>query len=101
WIDQLATGRNAGRGLLLTGNHAAGGNREADRRVPKLAVPFQPPLNLLNRPSLTLFNLAYRQSRLRGPATRTTSYRGFFFPLDGVRDWNRLYGPRGLYQHQS
>ncbi|MBE7185222.1 MAG: FAD-binding oxidoreductase [Methylobacterium mesophilicum] len=98
WVDQLATGRARGRGLLLTGNHA---ERVAGGRLPRqLAVPFQPPLTLLNRPALRAFNFAYRTGRGRS-GQRTVPYRSFFFPLDAVRDWNRLYGPRGLFQHQS
>jgi len=98
WVDQLAAGRNAGRGLLLTGNHA--GDKSPPRSGRALAVPFQPPVNVLNRPFLKAFNLAYRTAKSISRAKRS-GYRGFFFPLDGVRDWNRLYGPRGLHQHQS
>ncbi|QPC88116.1 FAD-binding protein [Mesorhizobium sp. NBSH29] len=98
WIDQLATGLHAGRGLLLTGNHADAG--DARHRTTRLGVPFQPPINILNRPFLKTFNAAYRWSKGR-TREKTSDYGGFFFPLDGVRDWNRLYGPRGLYQHQS
>ena len=100
WIDQLAGGKNAGRGLLLAGNHAQFGARTADRAPAKLSVPFQPPVTVLNRPFLRLFNSAYRWRRGRAGES-LSSYRTFFFPLDGVRDWNRLYGPNGLYQHQS
>ncbi|MDP3897501.1 MAG: FAD-binding oxidoreductase [Mesorhizobium sp.] len=101
WIDQLAGASKAGRGLLLTGNHAAAGAAAKDATPSRLGVPFQPPVNLLNRPFLKLFNLAYRTAKGRRTCVSTTGYRGFFFPLDGVGNWNRLYGPKGLYQHQS
>jgi FAD/FMN-containing dehydrogenase len=101
WVDQLASGRNAGRGLLMTGNHVRHGARSAGKAGSRLAVPLQPPVNMLGTPFLKLFNLAYRSSKGAPRRPRPVPYRGFFFPLDGVRDWNRLYGPRGLYQHQS
>ncbi|MER8572588.1 FAD-binding oxidoreductase [Mesorhizobium sp. M1338] len=101
WIDQLAGGRNSGRGLLLSGNHAEHGSHTASRAGGKLSVPVQLPFNVLNRPFLTAFSAAYRWKKGRSTAPRQTGYQGFFFPLDGVRDWNRLYGPKGLFQHQS
>lgn len=100
WIDQLAGGKSAGRGLLLAGNHAPHGAHSAGRGQARLSVPFQPPVTLLNRPFLKLFNAAYGWRRGR-VATGTAGYRKFFFPLDGVAGWNRLYGPNGLFQHQS
>jgi len=99
WIDQLAGGR--GRGLLFSGNHAEHGSHAAWHAGGRLAVPLQPPFNVLNRPFLTAFNAAYRWKKGRSAAPRQVGYQGFFFPLDGLSDWNRLYGPKGLYQHQS
>lgn len=101
WIDQLAGGRHSGRGLLFTGNHAENGSRSVSRPGSRLSVPFQPPFNMLNKPFLKAFNAVYRWKKGRNAAPRPVGYQGFFFPLDGVRDWNRLYGPRGLFQHQS
>ncbi|TPL97548.1 FAD-binding oxidoreductase [Mesorhizobium sp. B2-3-10] len=101
WIDQLAGGRNSGRGLLFTGYHAEHGSHAAARASAKLSVPLQPPFNVLSRPFLTAFNAAYRWKKGQAKAPRKVEYQGFFFPLDGVRDWNRLYGPKGLFQHQS
>ncbi len=101
WIDQLAGGRGSGRGLLFTGNHAEHGSHAASIPASRLSVPVQPPFNVLNRPFLTAFNAAYRWKKGRISTCRQTGYQGFFFPLDSVRDWNRLYGPRGLFQHQS
>ncbi|MGB3502297.1 MAG: FAD-binding oxidoreductase [Mesorhizobium sp.] len=98
WVDQLASGRGAGRGLLLTGNHAEGPSMEVGRA--RLGVPFQPPVNVLNRPFLTAFNFAYRTAKSARRQKRS-SFSSFFFPLDGVSNWNRLYGPAGLHQHQS
>ncbi|TDH39265.1 FAD-binding oxidoreductase [Pseudohoeflea suaedae] len=100
WIDQLATGKSTGRGVLMAGNHAEAGDRvSASRR--HLSVPFQPPVNLLNRLTLKAFNALYYG---RAPQQETRSlvgWRGYFHPLDAIGEWNRLYGPKGLYQHQS
>ncbi|MDX8501103.1 FAD-binding oxidoreductase [Mesorhizobium sp. VK4C] len=101
WIDQLAGGRARGRGLLFTGNHAEHGSHTASQAGGRLSVAVQPPFNVLNRPFLTVFNAAYRWKKGRSSDLRQAGYQGFFFPLDGVRDWNRLYGPHGLFQHQS
>lgn len=100
WLDQLAGGARAGRGILFAGNHAESGGRAVEPAAPRLAVPFQPPVTVLNRPFLRLFNAAYRFAKRRAGGG-SSSYRSFFFPLDGVGGWNRLYGPRGLFQHQS
>lgn len=101
WVDQLAGGREVGRGLLFTGNHAEYGSRVASRPGGRLSVPLQPPFNVLNGPFLTAFKAAYRWKKGHSRAPKQVGYQGFFFPLDGVRDWNRLYGPKGLFQHQS
>ncbi|MFA6154421.1 FAD-dependent oxidoreductase [Mesorhizobium sp.] len=101
WIDQLASGPNSGRGLLFTGNHAEHGSHAASGAGGTLSVPFQPAFNVLNRPFLTAFNAIYRWKKGRSTGPRQVGYQGFFFPLDGVHDWNRLYGPKGLFQHQS
>lgn len=100
WIDQLTAGARAGRGLLMTANHAEDGDFQPAGPA-RLAVPLQPPLGLLNKASLSLFNLAYAWAKSRKDGPVRSSYAGYFFPLDGVRDWNRLYGPAGLLQHQS
>ena len=99
WIDQLAPHRREGRGILFAGSLAEGAHASAGHGR-TLGVPFQPPMNVLNRPFLKLFNLAYRLAKGRA-GERRSGWGSFFFPLDGVRDWNRLYGPKGLYQHQS
>lgn len=99
WIDCLAGAR--GRGLFMRGNHALASAGTSAGPPPRgRAMPFVPPVSLVNGLSLRVFNFAYyHSSRLR--AGRTVShYRPFFYPLDNVADWNRMYGPRGFFQHQ-
>lgn len=99
WIDQSAGGAAAGRGLLFTGNHVEGPFVPHGRAI--LGVPFTPPVSALNGLSVRVFNTLYRFAKGRDPRVKTTHYNPFFYPLDGVANWNRLYGPRGLHQHQS
>ena len=102
WIDQLARGRQFGRGLLLGGDHLEGGaQRKAIDSKPKLNVPFTPPVNLLNRLTLKAFNELYFRKERTGERRRSVSWQSYFYPLDAIGHWNRLYGPRGLFQHQS
>ena len=101
WVDQLSSGRSAGRGVLLTGNHANNGNFEATTEESRLGVPFDLPISALNYPSLKLFNAAYYHLKGRKQKPHLSNYQTFFYPLDQVSNWNRLYGKAGLYQHQS
>ncbi|MBP1856608.1 FAD-binding oxidoreductase [Rhizobium herbae] len=102
WIDQLATGKRAGRGVLLAGDHADASCEFPDMpRSMKLSVPFSPPFDLLNTVTLKAFNEFYFRKEKRGETVTTVKWPGYFHPLDAIGHWNRLYGPRGLYQHQS
>lgn len=101
WIDQLAGGRNLGRGVLMAGDHADDGGVVLPPAPPRLSVPFSPPVNLLNRLTLTAFNEAYFRKAPASPKESLVPWRSYFYPLDAIAGWNRLYGPRGLYQHQS
>ncbi|MFD1200091.1 FAD-binding protein [Brucella gallinifaecis] len=101
WVDQLARGRSEGRGVLITGNHAINGNRSASSGTARLGVPFDLPFSMLNKLSLTAFNTLYFHGKRRRQEAHLTGFSSFFYPLDGLRNWNRFYGPSGLYQHQS
>lgn len=101
WIDSLATGRSFGRGHLICGDHEEQGSRSGDAAEPRLSVPFTPAVSPLRGLALRAFNELYFRRAPKGRSERTVDFRSFFYPLDGVAHWNRLYGPGGLLQHQS
>jgi len=100
WIDSLASGKNLGKGVMMMGRHAHSPN-VADYDHTPYSVPFTPPFPVISGPALKLFNLAYYHRNASQTANQLTSPNAFFFPLDALENWNKLYGPRGLYQHQS
>jgi len=97
WIDCVAPAGERGRGIYGAANHTEGATdigTPAPRRV-----RVDPPVSLVGPLSLRLFNAAYFRQRLPdGP--RRVHYRPFFYPLDGVEEWNRMYGPQGFFQFQ-
>ena len=109
WIDCIAGGRRLGRSVLMRGDHAGAAEVPANGRPPTtpayapgrmVAAPPVAPSGLLSRPALRAFNEAYFRHAPRMERGRLEPLHAFFHPLDGVRGWNRLYGPRGLLQYQ-
>jgi FAD/FMN-containing dehydrogenase len=105
WVDGLARGRNLGRGVLIKGRWAAADEAPADlpARSPadaSIAVPFDLPGWVLGPWSVRAFDeIYYRLHRWR-PRRGLVHPDGFFYPLDALLHWNRLYGAQGLVQHQ-
>lgn len=99
WIDCLARGKRLGRGLYMAGNHAQGDGRTItviDK--PGLSMHMDAPGFVLNRFSVSAFNaLYYRKPR---KAVSKIHYGGYFYPLDKIAHWNRMYGKRGFFQYQ-
>ncbi|HEX7036342.1 MAG TPA: FAD-binding oxidoreductase [Pseudomonadales bacterium] len=100
WIDCLARGRALGRGLFMRGNHVRGAPGAVRHRRLQPAVPVTPPFSLVNDWTLKPLNALYYHRQRRERRQRIDHYEPFFYPLDGVRQWNRLYGPRGFLQYQ-
>ena len=99
WIDCVATGRHLGRGVLTVGEHATEGGL-VPHRPPRLALPFEPPFEAVNRLSIRAFNALVYHKELRAVKRSRVHYAPFFYPLDIARDWNRLYGRAGFTQYQ-
>ena len=99
WVDCLAGKGERGRGVYFAGEHAPDRTGEPAYRTRDLCIPFDPPMSLVNPLSLRLFNFAYYRRSYPGRA-RLTHYRQFFYPLDRIRDWNRMYGRAGFFQYQ-
>jgi decaprenylphospho-beta-D-ribofuranose 2-oxidase len=102
WIDCLSRGRNLGRGILLRGRWAE--KDEAPKRPPppkgRLKVPFDFPSWALGRLSARAFNALYYWKHLPKQRAGLAHPESFFFPLDVLREWNRVYGRRGFTQYQ-
>ena len=99
WIDCLARGSKLGRSLLMLGEHADDGPLALSPRR-TLAVPFDAPAGLLNRATMQTFNALYYSRAQGGTHTRRVGLEPYFYPLDALADWNRLYGRAGFVQYQ-
>lgn len=105
WIDCAKKGRCRGRGIIMLGNHTNAGAIDARPRwrlhpatSRKLPVPM--PGWTLNRLAVRTFNTLYRRRHWRRRTHRIIHYDPFFYPLDGLSNWNLLYGRRGFLQYQ-
>ena len=107
WIDCLSRGRRLGRSVVMLGNDAERdglppsirGNPLRPRGRLSLSVPFSPPINLIRPFSARVFNAGYYASHPTGRSL--ADHEAFFYPLDNVAHWNRLYGRRGFIQYQA
>ncbi|EGH23522.1 FAD linked oxidase [Pseudomonas amygdali pv. mori str. 301020] len=99
WIDCLARGSNSGRGVYIVGDHARYGSLTVD--APKrLSIPFIAPLSLVNHLSLRAFNSIYWHAHPQQAKAHRSACEAFFYPLDRIQHWNRLYGRKGFQQYQ-
>ncbi len=99
WIDCSAAGQRLGRGLLSRGNWIDRGGFEP-HRDPGRSMPTDRLDGLLNPFTLRAFNSGYYANGRFRAGQRISHYAPFLYPLDSIRDWNRLYGRRGFYQYQ-
>jgi L-gulonolactone oxidase len=101
WIDCLARGAALGRGLFTTANHAADNGLVARERSKGPTFPVDLPGFALNRLSIGAFNALYYGIGRMNAGRRRQTFGPFFYPLDRIGRWNRMYGKRGMYQFQS
>ena len=99
WIDCLAKGDNLGRGLLMVGEWAENSPPHLPSSPP-FSLPFDVPGIFLNKFSLRVFNHLYYRRVSHATTERVIPLLNFFYPLDAVLHWNRLYGPQGFTQYQ-
>ncbi|MDP3759051.1 MAG: FAD-binding oxidoreductase [Ramlibacter sp.] len=97
WIDCVARGFGLGRSVLMLGEHAVEGSLEPAKSV-GAQVPLDMPAWLLNRATARAFNALY--FRRATDRRRQVALDRFFFPLDALSHWNRLYGAPGFVQYQ-
>lgn len=108
WIDCLASGARLGRSVVMTGEHVRAvdlphKNRGRPFRTPakrRFAVPFDAPAVALNRFSVGAFNALYWKRASRAPRKALVDWDSYFYPLDAILGWNRIYGRRGFLQFQ-
>lgn len=102
WIDCLASGKNLGRGIFMRGNHNNSKYRSSlpvNRKLP-VNVFLDAPSQLLNTFTMQSFNTTYYYIHYKKIARKLTTYDSFFYPLDMIKNWNKLYGKSGFLQYQ-
>lgn len=99
WLDCVSTGKDFGRGIFMRGNHSEFGDLKASP-PPALAIPLDAPSFALNKFSVMAFNTLYYAKQRERLVKKFLPYGPFFYPLDAVKHWNRIYGKRGFFQFQ-
>ncbi len=100
WVDCVSTGKNFARGIFMLGDHSKVPSELKTTPKPKLVFPFNAPGFALNRASVSLFNTLFFHKQMKSHVKMLQDYEPFFYPLDKVLHWNRMYGKRGLLQFQ-
>jgi len=99
WVDCQSSGAAIGRGIFMAGDHAADGPLAVNRRK-KFTVPFTLPVPVFNPLTLRAFNALYYHHQMRREVRSKTGYDAYFYPLDSLLAWNRIYGRQGFQQYQ-
>ena len=107
WSDCLAKGKNLGKSILMTGEHAKVDDLPAKEQQNPLKVfkpsrknmPFFWPSRMLNAWSVAAFNKLYYWKN-KGAGKNIVPYEPYFYPLDAIKNWNRMYGKNGFVQYQ-
>lgn len=109
WIDCLAKGDALGRSIMMRGEHAQEMELLHQKRKARpleakrgltLNVPIRLPNFALNHWTMQAFNFAYYNKCRPGTHRNIVDYNSFFYPLDAISNWNRIYGKRGFTQYQ-
>jgi decaprenylphospho-beta-D-ribofuranose 2-oxidase len=108
WVDCISGGESMGRGIFMRGRHAGADataskdliTQATEKLSSVLSVPFDGPSWLMNNWTMRAFNETYYRKHSKGMKSTVCHYEPFFFPLDFVRNWNRIYGSRGMLQYQ-
>jgi FAD/FMN-containing dehydrogenase len=97
WVDTLS--KSSGRGLFIRANptHTGSGKKPKKRTF---TIPFVPPVSLVNTLTLLPLNAAHYYMNKWRPSRTIQHYEPFFYPLDNIDKWNRLYGSKGFFQYQ-
>jgi len=99
WIDCITGGPSLGRSLLMTGDHTTEGPLTLNTKA-RIGLPLDMPSILLNRYSIQAFNTLYYNRITKDAVQSHVHYEPFFYPLDSINDWNRMYGKNGFTQYQ-
>lgn len=108
WIDCLQKGKNIGRSILMRGEHALRAELPVTlqkeplrlKKKPMPTVPFYFPGFVLNNLTVKIFNWLYFGRQRAKEVKNFVDYESFFYPLDVVNDWNKIYGKDGFIQYQ-
>lgn len=105
WLDSIKCGRHMGRGVAMFGHHASASELPENYRNPagpakEKNIPFDFPGWALNTGSISMFNSCFYRREGKKSAPFISGYAPFFYPLDAVSNWNRMYGRRGFVQYQ-
>lgn len=100
WVDCTSTGKNFARGIFMLGDHSKIPDKLTTSPDPKLVFPFDAPSFALNGATVAAFNTVFFHKQIKPRVRSLQDYEPFFYPLDKVLHWNRLYGKSGLLQFQ-
>ena len=106
WVDCFSRGDSSGRGLFMRANHADVGpavsssGQAHSGRTGRLKIPFDAPDFLLSDFLMKVFNGLYFHRQREKRSRKILSFDPFFYPLDALGRWNRLYGKPGFFQYQ-
>ena len=97
WIDLLTNQKCLGRGIVSLGEHSEENNLNFKFKK-TLNIPFNSPSFLISRNLINVFNLFYYNKS--SSETKSVSLEKYFYPLDTIENWNRIYGKNGFIQYQ-
>ncbi len=108
WIDCYAKGNNLGRSLVTIGEHAEIEELSIEKQInplkipkkKKISVPFYLPSFILSKFNVRIFNFLYFLNGKIKEKNKIVDWETFFYPLDKINDWNKIYGKKGFAQFQ-